>query len=225
MSNQRLTMSHDVDGKASPILLASDPAVAQSFIEARCRMVAFAQGEVFSTIEKKNFRLRISFILKMHESGFSFVDKKAGMIRSVPVVISNSAHVPPAPKNVISLLEDLCDYINESWHGGNVIRLAAYFMWRFLWIHPFNEGNGSIARLMAYSLIQIGTGAILPGSKILPERIGEHRAEYYEALSDADEAWSKGKVNVEKLESLIKQLLEEQLREWLRNSERALDVI
>ncbi|HTP87847.1 MAG TPA: hypothetical protein VMJ34_12915, partial [Bryobacteraceae bacterium] len=54
-------------------------------------------------------------------------------------------------------------------------------------------------------------GQLLPGSKIVPERIRENRKPYYEALQSADIAWEKGHFDVSALAEYLGGLLTQQL--------------
>jgi Fic family protein len=81
------------------------------------------------------------------------------------------------------------------------------------WIHPFVEGNGRTARAACYYLICMKQGRLLPGTKIVPERIRENRQPYYEALRAADDAWNEGHFDVNRLSGYLGELLKEQLTE------------
>jgi hypothetical protein len=54
-------------------------------------------------------------------------------------------------------------------------------------------------------------GALLPGTKIVPERIRANRAPYYVALRAADRHWEAGRFNVDELAQYLATLLEDQL--------------
>jgi len=54
---------------------------------------------------------------------------------------------------------------------------------------------------------------LLPGKKIVPERIRENRKPYYDALKAADIAWEDGHFDVSVLSSYLSDLLKEQLSE------------
>ena len=60
-----------------------------------------------------------------------------GKWRSGPVNISKSKHKPPASHLVPSLIQEMCDYVNDNFHEQTPLHLAAYVMWRLNWIHPF----------------------------------------------------------------------------------------
>jgi hypothetical protein len=56
-------------------------------------------------------------------------------------------------------------------------------------------------------------GRLLPGKKIVPERIRENRDPYYAALRAADKAWDNGHFNVSELATYLGELLKAQLAE------------
>src|SRR5689334_2416825 len=89
--------------------------------------------------------------------------------------------------------------------------LPAYALWRLNWIHPFIEGNGRTARAACYLLLCARSGVLLPGKKIVPERIRESRDPYYDALAQADHHWENGDFNVDDLALYLAGLLKAQL--------------
>ena len=102
--------------------------------------------------------------------------------------------------------------IHENWTIiDNPTGLAAYALWRLNWIHPFVEGNGRTARAACYYLICMKAERLLPGRKIVPERIRENRAPYYAALQSADQAWEQGQYNITDLTQYLGRLLADQL--------------
>jgi len=54
---------------------------------------------------------------------------------------------------------------------------------------------------------------MLPGKKIVPERIRENRDPYYAALEAADRAWDEGKLDVSVMAKYLEGLLKGQLTE------------
>ncbi len=57
-------------------------------------------------------------------------------------------HVPPDPKNLESLMQQFCSVYNPTRHSGDKKFIAAMCAHhRFVWIHPFADGNGRVARL------------------------------------------------------------------------------
>jgi Fic family protein len=126
------------------------------------------------------------------------------------VEISQSRHQPPGAHQVPELVEELCDYVNENWHRA-AVHLAAYVMWRLNWIHPFADGNGRTSRAFPYFVLCVRSGSWLPGTNTIPEQISKGKAPYYKALEAADEAWRKGALDLQFMESLLGEMLATQL--------------
>jgi Fic family protein len=101
--------------------------------------------------------------------------------------------------------------VQENWFLWSETDLAAYGLWRLNWIHPFIEGNGRTARAASCFLLCVRAGTLLPGDRILPERIRENRQAYEDALTAADRAWEAGELDFSRMENLIACLLQAQL--------------
>ncbi len=135
-----------------------------------------------------------------------------GRYREQPVYIGH--HIPPHFDRVPHLMDQCISMVHENWTNiEHPTYLAAYVLWRLNWIHPFVEGNGRTARAACYYLLCMKQGALLPGTKIVPERIRDNRQPYYDALRAADEKWNEGQLDVSQLADYLEELLEAQLSE------------
>lgn len=135
-----------------------------------------------------------------------------GRFREQPIYVGN--HIPPHFEQVPNLVDQFISVVHENWDVmDHPTLLPAYALWRLNWIHPFIEGNGRTARAACYYLICLRFGGLLPGRKIVPERIRDDRPRYYAALQDADRHWAAGQFNVDSLASYLEDLLSAQLRE------------
>jgi Fic family protein len=135
-----------------------------------------------------------------------------GRYREEPIYVGN--HLPPPFKDVSNEMDRFISVIHENWDVlGHPTLLPAYALWRLNWIHPFVEGNGRTARAACYYLICMRQGRLLPGKKIVPERIRENRGRYYAALAEADRHWNEGNFNVNALAEYLSDLLKGQLTE------------
>ena len=86
-----------------------------------------------------------------------------------------------SPEETPALMSDLVDWYNEAESNGKYtpVELAALFHYRYIRIHPFEDGNGRIARLMVnYILARHGWPMIVVRSR--------DKHEYLEALHHAD---------------------------------------
>lgn len=97
-------------------------------------------------------------ICNVHKEGFGFIFPAwAGKYRTVDVTVGK--YEPPHYSKVGELVKSLCDDLEErlkhlppSEKGEQflteVISLLAWFQHRFVWIHPFKDYNGRLARLL-----------------------------------------------------------------------------
>ena len=141
------------------------------------------------------------------------VSQFGGRFRKEPIYVGN--HKPPHFNDVPDWMDRFTSTIQENWYIWTVTELAAYGLWRLNWIHPFIEGNGRTARAARYFLLCVRSGCLLPGTKIVPERIRESRASYETALTAADRAWDAGHLDFREMEGYLANLLQEQLEEAL----------
>lgn len=116
-------------------------------------------------------------------------DKRAGAWRDEPRYIANAKHQPPEPYDVPDLMRELIDYINnDEGEQYNLLKIAIANH-RFVWIHPFGNGNGRTDRLMTYALL-CKKGYIAPNKMRLfnPTAIfAGNRNKYYDTLALADD--------------------------------------
>ena len=86
-----------------------------------------------------------------------------------------------SPEETPALMTDLVDWYNEAEQNGDYtpIELAILFHYRYIRIHPFEDGNGRIARLlMNYILARHGYPMIVVRSRL--------KNQYLEALHESD---------------------------------------
>lgn len=138
------------------------------------------------------------------------ISQFGGRFREEPIYVGN--HLPPHFKDVPELMEI---HFNDPRELVQLdpTEMAAYGLWRLNWIHPFIEGNGRTARATCYYLLCAKSGSLLPGKKIVPERIREDRAGYVAGLRAADRAWHEGNLDFSELEAYLARLLEAQLKD------------
>ena len=104
-------------------------------------------------------------ILELHRLFYSQIDRdNAGVWRKVPVFISGSRRALPTPEKVPALMAAFVKWMAE--HEGKLhpVEFAALVHQKFVFIHPFVDGNGRVARLlMNLALLRAGwTIAIIP---------------------------------------------------------------
>ncbi|MBI4274835.1 MAG: Fic family protein [Rhizobiales bacterium] len=160
---------------------------------------------------ERPFRLRLSIILKLHHEALAGIHPLAGTFRNTQVKISKSEHQPPEAFFVAEEVEALCRYVNENWQK-EAVHLAAFVLWKLIWIHPFADGNGRTARIVSYLVLCLKMDSILPGLPTVPEQIAENKKPYYDALEAADAAWkSRQQIDLSQIEKLLEDMLAIQL--------------
>jgi len=146
----------------------------------------------------------------LNYAAVSNIAQFGGRYRKEPIYVGN--HIPPHFKDVPDEMDRFFSVVHENWTiMTHPTTLPAYALWRLNWIHPFVEGNGRTARAACYYLICMRHGLLLPGKKIVPERIREDREPYYAALRSADRAWAEGHFDVSELAGYLSDLLKAQL--------------
>jgi Fic family protein len=145
----------------------------------------------------------------LNHAAVAAISQFGGRFREEPIYVGN--HKPPPFHDVPDLMDRFISFIHENWDNLTPAQLAGYGLWRLNWIHPFVEGNGRTARAVCYYLLCARIGSLLPGRKIVPERIRENRRPYYEALRSCDRAWHEGHLDIAPMEAYLAGLLEAQL--------------
>jgi Fic family protein len=148
----------------------------------------------------------------LNYAAVSNISQFGGRFREEPIYVGN--HFPPHFKEVPNQTDRFFSVVPENWAIlDHPTVLPGYALWRLNWIHPLIEGNGRTARAACYYLICLKQGRLLPGRKIVPERIRENREPYYAALRAADKAWDQGHFDVSELAEYLAGLLKAQLSE------------
>jgi Fic family protein len=134
---------------------------------------------LFSIVDD-NYELRAIDILSLHSLVLNLIEEDfAGRIRNGGVRISGANFIPPNANKVSDLLDELIDFVATNPLQLNDIELATIFHHKFVWIHPFFDGNGRTVRL-AMNLLLMRKG--FPPAIIL----STDRKKYYEALNQAN---------------------------------------
>ena len=134
-------------------------------------------------IKKSNEKITVEFIKHLHLICFKGTKKFAGKLRDVNVVIRDSheniVHQGAPINKVKRLLEELCKWYDKHKKKYPSLLLAAVMHNQFEKIHPFQDGNGRVGRLLLnYVLLQ---------HKYPPINIRlKDRARYYECLQRYD---------------------------------------
>ncbi len=145
--------------------------------------------KALNSLNKKSKKdLRLEDILELHAIALKDLHEDAGRVRRNMEAIFNSAgiaiYMPPPPRLVESELKKLLKYINSDRERFVVIK-AALAHFSFEKIHPFEEGNGRVGRLLLQKILKQG-GYEMKGLLSLEEYLDNHRSEYYRALEEPE---------------------------------------
>ncbi|MEK6970034.1 MAG: Fic family protein [Nanoarchaeota archaeon] len=130
-------------------------------------------------IKMSNEKMSIVFIKKFHFICFEGTKNFAGKLREVEVIIrdgqGNIVHQGAPAKEVEILLNALCRWYEKHNHKYPPLLLAAVIHNEFEKIHPFQDGNGRVGRLLL--------NYVLLRHKYRPLNIRfKDRARYYKCL-------------------------------------------
>jgi Fic family protein len=132
------------------------------------------------------------FILELHRRVVGNLtregDRTPGQYRKGNISITNSTHIAPDGIILNDYLEEFFAFINHEADPLHDLLRVALAHHRFTWIHPFNNGNGRVVRLLTYALL-IAKGFDVGSSRLLnPSAVFcSNRDLYYQKLSIADQ--------------------------------------
>lgn len=141
----------------------------------------------------KDYPINRVFISDMHKmivNGLSpdeEGDATAGEYRKHNVKIAKSNHLPPDWIKVEDYMNELIEFINRADSPKYDLLKVAIAHHRFVWIHPFGNGNGRTVRLFTYAMMirlgfNVSNGRILNPTAVFCS----NRHNYYQKLSEAD---------------------------------------
>lgn len=149
--------------------------------------------------------VRSSVLLQLHRDLYGFSSAKGGNYKNTENVIEEvlpdgTKYVRFKPVDAFSTpgyMERLCESYRKEIGKEEVepLVLIAAFILDFLCIHPFNDGNGRMSRLLTLMLLyQNGfeVGRFISLEKI----IEDSKDTYYEALNKSSMLWHDGKNNL-----------------------------
>lgn len=120
--------------------------------------------------------------------------RRKGDFRGSNVKISGSSHVPPDFIDVDPLMRELVDFLNEDTPPKYDLLKICVAHHRFVWIHPFENGNGRVVRLFTYALLL--KNVFKSKQRIInPTAVFcSDRSDYYKKLSLADTYTNEGMI-------------------------------
>ncbi|MEK7154852.1 MAG: Fic family protein [Patescibacteria group bacterium] len=159
--------------------------------------------------ENQKLDITPDLVLKIHEVSFGWIFPDwAGKYRNVQVEFSGKVASPyhKIPEMILGMCQDLKERLKhlnsaDSNYLNDVLELLAWFQHRFVFIHPFLDYNGRVARMLTILII---LKLNLPPVEIKAET-GNDRKKYLEAMYAADDG------DYQKLINLIGAALKEYL--------------
>ena len=158
--------------------------------------------------------INTNYILQLHKILYSHMNNPlAGKTKNVQNYISASYEngttktifTPLDPFETPIALESICDEFNRVIGNNELEPLIAIpiFIHDFLCIHPFNDGNGRMSRLLT-TLLLYRSGFYVGKYISLEAKIAKNKDLYYASLRESQNGWHEGK---EDAVSFIKYLL------------------
>jgi Fic family protein len=149
----------------------------------------------------KNMDLNRAFVSELHmrvvkgllPPPYGEGDHTPGNYRAHSVKISGATHKPPEPIHIQAYMDELFSFINHADEPKYDLLKIAIAHHRFLWIHPFANGNGRTVRLFTYAMLvkqgfNVSVGRILNPTAVFCS----DRKKYYDYLSLADNGTNDG---------------------------------
>ena len=143
-----------------------------------------------------------NYILQMHKMMYSHMNNPfAGQTKHVQNYISATypdghteiLFTPLSPFETPEALDRICEEYNRVIGNLEVEPLIAIpiFIHDFLCIHPFNDGNGRMSRLLT-TLLLYRSGFYVGKYISLEAKIAKNKDLYYNALNDSQHGWHEG---------------------------------
>ena len=141
--------------------------------------------------------INVNFFLQLHRDLYKYIGSVDGgvfktsdnIIREIDENGNEKIRFNPVPAwETPEALEELCKAFKEVMDDVDPLILMGMFILDFLCIHPFNDGNGRMSRLL--TLLLLYKSGFIVGKYISIEKIIEETKEtYYEALQDSSIGW------------------------------------
>ena len=165
--------------------------------------------EVLATIHESYEYItpRPNIILQLHRDLYSYCQGNiGGTYKNSDNVIAETdagghqkARFIPVPAfQTAEAIDELCARFLEAWEADRIDKLVLIpmFILDFLCIHPFNDGNGRMSRLL--TLLLFYKAGYIVGKYISMEMLIEKTKEtYYEALQASSTGWHEGENSYE----------------------------
>lgn len=172
--------------------------------------------DVLNTIHE-NFEyipIRSGYILQLHRDLYQYSEKGiGGTFKNTQNYISAAdadgnnfvLFTPLPPYEIPEAVDRICESYNRIIDSREIdpLILIPAFIHDFLCIHPFNDGNGRMSRLLT-TLLLYRSGYVVGRYISLENKIAKNKGLYYDALEECQKGWHEGN---EDISPFIKYLL------------------
>lgn len=161
--------------------------------------------DVLNTIHESYDYIPINsnYILQLHRDLYKYSEKGiGGHFKNTQNYISSRddtgnefvLFTPLAPYEVSAALNDICESYSrvEDAQDIDALILIPIFIHDFLCIHPFNDGNGRMSRLLT-TLMLYKSGYMVGKYISLESKIAKNKQLYYAALEKCQHGWHENK--------------------------------
>ena len=163
--------------------------------------------DVLNTIHE-NFEyipIRSSYILQLHRDLYKYSEKTIGdrYKNTQNVIAENHADgsrrvifTPLPPHETPDAIEAICESFNRMADSCEVdaLILIPIFIHDFLCVHPFNDGNGRMSRLLT-TLLLYRQGYVVGRYISIESKIEKTKIKYYEVLEQCGQGWHEAEEN------------------------------
>lgn len=189
--------------------------------------------DVLNTIHE-NFEyipIRSNYILQLHRDLYQYSHKSIGeTFKNNQNYISATdadghefiLFTPLPPYETLSAIDAICESFNRIIDTQEIdaLILIPIFIHDFLCIHPFNDGNGRMSRLLT-TLLLYRSGYFIGRYISLENKIAKNKSLYYDVLESCQKGWYENKEDVT---PFIKYLLKIILSAY-RDFEERVDIV
>ena len=144
-----------------------------------------------------------NYILQLHKYLYQYASPDFGgkfkntqnyIVATMPDGNSRTLFTPLSPVETPNAMQELCDTFNRAMGLGEIepLILIIQFIKDFLCIHPFNDGNGRMSRLLT-TLLLYRSGFVVCKYISLEKKIEKTKDAYYDVLELSSENWNEAK--------------------------------
>lgn len=170
----------------------------------RDEMEIMGYRNVLNTIHEnyEYIPVRATYILQLHRDLFRYSAKStAGSFKNTQNYITETdaqgnsrlLFTPLAPYETAPAIDAICESYARTINTQDIdpLILIPVFIHDFLCIHPFNDGNGRMSRLLT-TLLLYRSGYLVGKYISLESKIAKNKVLYYDALAQSQDGWREG---------------------------------